>query len=341
MFMSLSVFGQWGGGADKPAIVLVEPVTFEYQETKFDAVGTAEAVRAVTLYSAVADKVTAVNFIPGQRVEEGDVLIQLDARRQTVAVARAKLQLAELRRSYQRLQSSQREGAVSESDLDNAKTQYELAQVQVEAANADLEDRTLVAPFTGVVGLTDIQVGDRISTQTIVTTIDQRDTLLINFKAPETALAVLLENPTVTLQPWSDKGLILSAEIAEVDSRINQSDRTIRARAVLDNTNDQYRPGMSFRVSLTLQGQRYAAIPEAALSWGASGAFIWKDVDGKAEKVAVAVKQRLRGRILVEGKLEEGENLIAEGVQRLRVGQSITARDTRVAGKLVSRSSQG
>lgn len=341
MAISLSAFGQWGGGGDKAAIVLVEPITFEYEETKVDAVGTAEASRSVILYPAVADKVTAVNFTPGQSVNEGDVLIELDARRQKVAVARAELQLAELQRSYQRLKNSQREGAVSESDLDNAETQYELAKVQLDEATADLEDRTLVAPFDGILGLTDIEVGDRIGTQTVVTTIDQRKKLFVNFKAPETALPVLIENPKVTLQPWSDRGLTLSAQIAEVDSRINEQDRTIRSRAVLDNTNDQYRPGMSFRVSLTLQGQRYAAIPEAALSWGASGAFIWKDVDGKAVKVPVSVKQRLRGRILVEGDLEEGENLIAEGVQRLRSGQSVTAKDTRVAGKVVTKSSRG
>lgn len=339
LLVSQTANSQWGGGSDRAALVLVEPITFEYEETKVDAVGTAEAFRSVTLFPAVADKVTAVNFTPGQQVSKGDVLIELDARRQKVAVARAELQLSELQRTFQRLNNSQR--AVSESDLDNAKTQYELAKVQLDEATADLEDRSLVAPFDGIVGLTDVEVGDRIGIQTAVTTIDQRSKLFVNFSAPETALPVLIENPKVTLRPWSNRGLTLDAKIAEVDSRINEQDRTIRSRAVLDNTSDQYRPGMSFRVSLTLQGQRYAAIPEAALSWGASGAFIWKDVDGKAVKVPVSIKQRLRGRILVEGDLVEGENLIAEGVQRLRSGQSVEAKDTRMAGKVVPQGARG
>ena len=327
---SCSAVAQSRGG-DRAALVLVEPVTFEYEETKIDAVGSAEALKSVVLFPAVADKVTAVNFTPGQRVKKGDVLIELDARRQKVAVARAELELADLKRTYQRLQNSQR--AVSESDLDAANTQFELAKVRLAEAMADLEDRRLLAPFDGVLGLTDVEVGDRIGIQTAVTTIDQREQMFINFSAPESALPVLLENPKVSLQPWSNRGLELSASIAEVDSRIDEQDRTIRARAVLDNTNDDYRPGMSFRVSLTLQGQRYAAIPEAALLWGASGAFVWKDVDGKATRVPVEVRQRLRGRILVDGDLVEGENLIAEGVQRLRPGQSVKSKDTRVALK--------
>lgn len=323
---SFRSFGQYQGG-DKTTLVLVEPVKFEAEEAKIDAVGTAEAFRSVTLYAAVADKVTAINFIPGQSVKQGDALIELDARRQRVAVQRAQIQLAESLRNYQRLLNSQREGAVSQSDLDDTKTQYELAKVQLDESTADLEDRTVVAPFDGIVGLTDVEVGDRIGIQTIITTIDQRTRLFINFRATEMALPVLLENPNVALQPWSNRSLTLDATIAQVDSRIDEQDRTIRARALLDNSNDAYRPGMSFRVSLTLQGQRFAAIPEAALLWGASGAYVWKSVDGKALKIPVKVKQRLRGRILVEGDLVEGETLIAEGVQSLRAGQAVKTKN--------------
>lgn len=326
---------------DRAALVLVEPVTFEYEVTKVDAVGTAEAVRSVTLYPAVGDKVTAINFIPGQQVSEGDILLMLDDRRQRVAVERSQIELTDSKRTYQRLVNSQSEGAVSQSALDEAKTQFDLARVRLDEAQADLDDRHLIAPFDGIVGLTDVEVGDRINLQTAVTTIDKRDQLFVNFSAPESALRVLTENPSVSLQPWSNRTRSLNAKIAEVDSRINIQDRTIRARAVLDNSEDLYRPGMSFRVSLTMQGERYAAIPEAALLWGASGAYIWKDVNGKATKISVEVKQRLRGRILVDGDLIEGESLIAEGVQRLRPGQAIETKQTRVAGKATAQETRG
>jgi len=123
------------------------------------------------------------------------------------------------------------------------------------------------------------------------------------------------------LQPWTNRDVSLNATVSEIDSRLNTQDRTIRARALLPNDQDQYRPGMSFRVTLNVQGQRYVAIPEAALSWGANGAFVWLAQENKAKLVQVEVQQRLRGRILVSGNLSDGEILVTEGIQGLRAGQ--------------------
>ena len=127
----------------------------------------------------------------------------------------------------------------------------------------------------------------------------------------------------VQLQPWTDRLTLLPAKITEIDSRVSLQDRTIRARALLDNQNDQYRPGMSFRVTLEVRGGSYIAIPEAALSWGANGAFVWLAENDKAKRIDVQIKQRLRGRILVTGSLRDGEVLIVEGIQGLRDGQTL------------------
>ncbi|TPV61737.1 efflux RND transporter periplasmic adaptor subunit [Aestuariibacter sp. GS-14] len=313
----------WGGG-NRPKLVVLNKIEFQHEQNTVQAVGTAEAIRAVTLYPAVADEVTAVNFKPGQKVNKGDVLLTLDDRRQVVAVQRAEIQLKEAERALQRLIDSQSRGAVAQSDIDLATTTRDLAKVTLNEAKADLADRSIVAPFSGFVGLTDVEVGDRITTTTPVTTLDDRSALYVNFRAPESSVDLLQSESTVELQPWSNRDISLTAKIAQLDSRISTTDRTIAARALLDNTNDQYRPGMSFRVNLTLHGERFAAIPESALLWGATGAYIYKAVEGKAKRVDVSVHQRLRGTILVSGELGEGDLLIAEGIQRLREGQEVT-----------------
>ncbi|AEF03974.1 RND family efflux system membrane fusion protein [Alteromonas naphthalenivorans] len=310
---------------DKQAkLVVTEPVSFMYETRKVEAVGSAEALRSIALYPAVADEVIEVNFVPGQLVEAGKVLIKLDNRRQKNAVKRAELTLKDAQRTLDRLITSHAQGAVPISELDLARTQRDLAEVALEEAIVDLDDRFIKAPFDGVVGITDIEVGDRINEQTLITTLDHRSKLYINFKAPEAALPVLMNAPDVTLEPWSDREASIKAEIAQIDSRINEADRTLRARALLDNSADKFRPGMSFRVNLSIKGDRYAAIPEAALLWGATGAYIWLAESGKAKRVDVNVHQRLRGAILVSGAISEGDTLIAEGVQRLRNGQAIT-----------------
>jgi RND family efflux transporter MFP subunit len=331
LLASHSAFSQFRGG-DRPKLVVVEPLSFEYESSLIEAVGTAQAKRSVTLFPSVTDEVTEVNFIPGQVVEQGSVLIALDSRLQDVAIQRAQIQVEDAQRNLDRVKLSVTKGAVTQRELDDADTALRLAKVELQEAKENKEDRLVRAPFTGVVGLTDVEVGDRIGPQTEITTIDDRDELFVNFVAPELAVTYLMEKPDVQLQPWTDRTVSLVAKIGEVDSRVNTQDRTIRARALLKNDSDQFRPGMSFRVSLALRGERYVAIPEAALSWGTTGAFVWLSDDTKAKRVEVQVQQRLRGRILVSGDLRDGEPLIIEGIQGLRDGQALNIQNKEVLG---------
>ena len=81
---------------------------------------------------------------------------------------------------------------------------------------------------------------------------------------------------------------------------------------------------MSFRVHIKVLGQRFAAIPEAALLWGATGPYVWTSVDNKATRVDVKIEQRLAGRLLVSGALQPNNTLVVEGVQRLRANQELS-----------------
>jgi RND family efflux transporter MFP subunit len=319
-------------GADLPRIVVVDKLSFEYETSQIEAVGTAQAKRSVTLFTSVSDEVTSLNFIPGQAVKKGDVLLELDSRLQDVNMQRAEIELEDAQKNLTRVKKSVKQGAGTERELDDANTIFRLADVSLLEAKENLEDRLVRAPFEGIVGLTDVEVGDRISPQTIITTLDDRTGLFVNFVAPESAVSYLMEKPTVQLQPWTDRMTLLPAKVAEIDSRVNVQDRTIRARALLDNQNDRYRPGMSFRVTLAVRGELYVAIPEAALSWGANGAFVWLAEDEKAKRVEVQIAQRLRGRILVTGNLSDGETLIVEGIQGLRDGQALTIQNGQTSG---------
>ena len=310
-------------GADRPRIVVVERLSFEYETSQVEAVGTAQAKRSVSLFGSVSDEVTALHFAPGQAVKKGTLLLELDSRLQDVNMQRAKIELEDAQRNLDRVKNSLKKGAVTEREVDDASTVFRLAKVDLLEAQKNKEDRSVRAPFDGIVGFTDVEVGDRITPQTEITTLDDRTGLFVNFVAPELAVSYLMEKPLVQLQPWTNRMMSLSAKVAELDSRVNIQDRTIRARALLDNQNDQYRPGMSFRVTLEVRGELYVAIPEAALSWGANGAFVWLAENQTAKRVDVQIAQRLRGRILVTGALSDGETLIVEGIQGLRDGQAL------------------
>ena len=304
--------------------VIVSQLQFENNRERIQAVGSAEAINSVVLYPAVADKVTEVLFKTGDLVEKEQILLHLDDRRQRVALERAKINLQDAQRTLNRLKESRAQGAIPQNDLDDALTAFNLSQVAVQEAQVELEDRMVRAPFSGVVGFTEIEVGDRITVQTPITTLDNRSQLLINFTAPEVALPMLSAKPTLTLQPWLDTQTPVEAVISQIDSRIDKSSRSFKVRALLNNKADTFRPGMSFRVELLLEGESYASIPEIALMWDAVGAYVWVAQDQKAKRVEVAIKQRLAGRILVDGELQAGQWLITEGIQRLRTGQPVT-----------------
>lgn len=307
----------------RETLVIVQPVQFEQEKNRVEAVGTAEAARSITIYPAVGDRVVAVHFQPGQVVKEGELLVELDARRQQVAVEQAEINLRDAQRTVERLRSSLKRGAVPQSELDNAILLRDLAQVELENAAIELDDRFIRAPFEGVIGITDVEAGDRIDQQTAIATLDDRSWLLIDFKIPEAAVSLLGTGAELTVQPWRYSGQPVTAEIVELDSRINPQTRMYRARARIDNENDGFLPGTSFRTSISLAGQEFASIPEAALSWGVNSPFVWV-VEGKtAKRVEVQIEQRLAGRVLVSGAIQRDDLLIVEGVQSLREGQPI------------------
>lgn len=304
------------------ANVLVEHVAMESAKEQVQVVGNAEAIHSVILYPAVGDKVTAVHFKPGDKVTAGDVLLELDSRRQIAALNEAKIKLADSERIQTRLRQSHARGAVPQSDFDDANTVYELAKVAVTKAETELQDRQVHAPFSGTMGLTDVEVGDRITTQTAIASIDDTRELYINFNAPESAITMLRTTGNVRVIPWQGSEIV-NAKVAYLDSRIDPQTRTLRVKAKVDNKNAQFLPGMSFRVHIEIQGDRYAAVPEAALLWGATGPYVWKSVEQKATRVDVKIQQRLTGRLLVSGPLYEDDILVVEGVQRLRPAQTL------------------
>src|SRR5690606_15181432 len=172
----------------------------------------------------------------------------LVARQQRVNLERARIQLEDAERTVKRLTTSRQQGAIARSELDQAIIARDLMKVGLREAQVAYEDRQVKAPFGGIVCITDVEPGDRITTQTLITTIEQRDQLHIDFNAPEAALELLLLGAELQVRPWANRNTAIPAEIVEVDSRINMTDRTIRVRAAVDNGQDLYRPGMSFRI---------------------------------------------------------------------------------------------
>ncbi len=321
--------------------VIVEPLRFEHARTRVEAVGTSRAVLSAELYPAASGEVVAVHFEPGQFVRTGDVLVELDRREQELAVRATRLRLEDAERLFDRYQRSADSGAVLPTTLDAARTAAETARVELERASISLEDRTIEAVFDGHVGATEVDPGDRIGPDMLITTLDDRSALLVSFDIPETFIGELHEGDVVRLETWSTSMPSVNGEIVDIGSRVDPRNRTFVARARVDNAGDELRPGMSFKVNVDVQGERYAVISETGVQWGTSGAYVWSIVDGNAARIPVQVVQRREGRVLVEGDLDAADIIVVEGTQRMRDGVAVSYDAEKLADARESQSQGG
>lgn len=310
--------------ADAAVRVIVEPLQREPARAEVEAVGTSRALRSVDVYPATSGEVVAVDFDPGQRVSAGDKLIELDRREQELAVELATIQLADAKRLLDRYERSAKSGAVVQTVLDAARTAVELARVDLERARIALDDRTVRAAFDGFVGTTEVDRGDRIDTGTMITTLDDRSSLLVSFEVPETLIGELVVGEDVKLETWNSGAPVVNGEIVDIGSRIDPQTRTFIARVQVPNQSDTLRPGMSFRVAVDIDGELYPVVTETGVQWGADGAYVWSVKDGTASRIAVQVVQRREGRVLVDGNFGDSETVVVEGIQRMQEGIRIT-----------------
>lgn len=296
--------------------------------TRIDAVGSAEARQSVTLFPASAGEVVAVNFEAGQAVERGQTLLQLDARDERLALELAKARLADARRTLQRYTSAGEDAAFTQQQLDAARIAAEEARIARDRAAVTLDDRSVEAPFDGSIGLTDVDVGDRITTTTAIVTLDDRSVLLVRFPVPEAFLGQLEVGDNVDLMPWNSIMPTATATLSDIDSRVDETTRTFVVRARLANARDRWRPGMGFRVELERVGDEYVRVPELALQWGGSGAYVWTvDAADRAHRTPVTLIQRSDGSVLLDGAIKAGQRVVLEGAQNMSEGRAIEVVD--------------
>ena len=309
--------------ADRAATVLVEAVELRPQRTRIKAVGTAQAYRSVTLHPPSAGEVAAVHFAPDQEVRKGSVLLELDSRRETLAVDLARVRAGNARQLLSRYERSAGSGAYAESTVADARGALDEAEIALRQAEVALSDRRVIAPFDGFVGLTEVDVGDRIATGDAITTLDDRASLLVSFSVPELFLGRIGKGHSVEVATWAARDQPIPGEIVDLGSRIDPVSRSFTARAQVANAGDAFRPGMSFAVTLDVLGRHYPLVPEISVRYGTDGAYVWVVREGAAARVPVRIVERQEATVLIDAALEDGELVVVEGIQRLRPGLAV------------------
>lgn len=320
-----------GCGADEAARpsspaavgVVVGQVDYRAERSRVEAVGTARARSTADIYPENGGEVVAVEAAAGDRVEIGETLVRLDDREERIAARLAEVSVAEAEQLLARYRRIEDSGAVSASQIDEARTALDAARLELEQAELALSQRTVRAPFAGHVGILDVDAGQRVTTQTALARLDDRSVLFVDFNAPEQVFGQVKLGESVDATPFADAATIRAARIVAVDTRIDATRRSFRIRTEIDNADDALRPGMSFSVGFDILGQRRPAVPETAILWGSDGSYVWRVIDETAKRVPVTIVNRDEGSVLVRGDLPEGSLIITEGVHKVRDGQRV------------------
>jgi membrane fusion protein, multidrug efflux system len=285
--------------------------------------GSGLAQRSVTLFPLVDGEVNRVLFRTGQAVTAGQLLVQLSDRAEQLAVdlAAARLQTASL--LARRLEATAGSGAVPEIEVEQAVAVRRSAEIELAQARQALTERSVRAPFAGVMGIAGVERGDRVSPTTALTTLDDRRQLVVAFSVAEAHLNRLRPGQTITATHPAYPSQAFTGRVSEIDSQIDPLLRTVRVRATMPNTEDRLRTGMSFRVRLVFEGEVRVSVPALTLQFDREGSFVWAVREGKAQRVAARVVRRSGERVLVDSELASGEPVVVEGVQRLRPGRAV------------------
>lgn len=315
------------GRRNRAVPVVLATVEEGRNDLAFAGIGTARALRHVTLYPAVAGEVVMVRTRAGTRVKAGTPIIELDVRQAQLAVDMAKSKLKGVKRLLGRANNLRRKNVLSDARVLDATTVVDQAEVELKAAEVTLADHAIKAPFDGIVGIASVDVGDRVTPSTVLVTLDDRSKLTVEFAVPEAYLPRLRADMALDVRTPGFADRVFRGKLSGIDSRVHPTRRTVLVRAEVDNEDDLLRPGMSFAIDLQLPGTSYPKIPDLALQFSQRGNYVWLIEENKARRVDVSIVRRDSNTVLVQGAIKPGDAIVIEGVQRLRSGRKVRVAD--------------
>jgi len=315
-----------------PTSIEVVDSTIREWPRSLEAIGSLRAVNGVEVSNEIAGVVEVVEFESGQRVEAGDVLIRLDAETDEAALETRQAEARLAMQQFRRFENLVGQAAVSQSEFDEARATYEAAEARVHEQQALLDKKVIRAPFSGVLGLRGVDLGQFIAVGTPIVGINMLNPIQVDFTLserdfPRIAVGNRIE---VEVAPYPDERFV--GEVIALDSSVVPESRTFRVRARLPNPELKLRPGMFANVHAYRGDQeRVVAVPRTAISYNTYGDFVFAVVDGEdgliVERRSVQTGRVRGGEVeLVEG-LAAGTRVVATALLRLRNGERVRVVD--------------
>lgn len=312
-------------GAHRPVTVEVSRVTLTKLTDDAQSVGSLRSRQGVVLRPEVSGRITQLNFRDGERVRKGQLLVQLDDQLAQAQVKQSQAELAIAQANHKRNQELLAQNFVSQRSLDESAANLEVAQAKLALAQATAARLRIVAPFDGIAGIRNVNVGDYLKDGTDIVNLEDIDTVYVDYRLPERYQTQVRPGQRALVELDALPGRRFEARVQAVDPLIDANGRSIGVRASIVNHQLLLRPGMFARVT-TVFGVREQArvIPEEAIVPQGGKQYVIKLVPGAdqgslvSQRVEVKVGIRRPGQVEILDGLAAGDTVVTAGQQRLQ-----------------------
>jgi membrane fusion protein, multidrug efflux system len=311
-----------GPGGPVPVEVVVLKPTRVLEE--ITAVGSLRSNQSVLLRTEVTGRVASLGFRDGQPVKRGQVLIGLDASLNEAEVAQARAELALAQSNLKRTADLASKNFVSGSAQEQAESNVAVLQAKLQLAEARLSKMRVTAPFDGVVGIRTVNIGDVVKDGTDIVNVEDIATLKVDFRVPERYFTQLKVGQLMEVSTDALPGARYQGKVEAINPKLDANGRSLEVRAALSNSDGRLRPGMFARVRVVI-GDRPEAfmVPEEAIVPQGESFFVFRAVDGKAQRVPVRLGVRQDGQVELLDNVKAGDRIITAGIRVQRDGQLV------------------
>ncbi len=319
-----------GAGFQMPATSVTTVIAKrETWPSTLSVIGTAAAIQGVTVSADLPGTVEKIHFESGQAVHDGDILVELDTRQERAQLANMEAQRDLAHVQYGRSEQLVKAGVISKSEFDNAAAQQKATDAQVNDIKAAIARKTIHAPFSGVLGIRQISLGQYLAAGQAIVSLESVNPIYVNFGVPQQDAPKMKLGHGLQVTSTDLPGIGFKGKITALDSLINEQTRNIQIQATLANPGGRLRPGMFVQVELPLgQPRDVIPLPASAINYAPYGnsVFIVTDIkDEKTGKSYRGVRQQIvkiegsRGdQVAITSGLNPGDEVVSAGTFRLR-----------------------
>ena len=303
------------------------------------AVGSLRSDESVTIRPEVAGRISEIAFREGQRVEKGATLIRFDTSVQRAELAQADANLGLAKSRLDRSRDLFNKGFTSTQARDEAESNFKVAQANFDLAQARLTKLDIKAPFSGIVGLRTVSIGDYVKDGQDIVNLEEIDPLKVDFKIPEIYLKQVATGQSLQISLDAFPGQTFLGKIFAINPLVDTNGRSIVIRAMVRNTEARLRPGMFARVRLLFSEERDSvAVPEQSIIPVGDDHYLFKVVDGRAQRFKVEIGQRREGKVEILQGVVAGDMVVTAGQLKLRDGNTVKIAEEVPRGEAESKS---